>query len=196
MKTIYFVRHGQSEANIDYDLLYLKADEDVELTERGKLDAIHAGHVMEGYLKNMTPEDAIFLVSPYRRTRQTFERLAAVAGVNDPGKDYAIDIVEEIVEHKMNLVGHPENFNKFKDYENSGWKPSSHMDVQYDGGESLRDVKVRAELFLEDCKSTDWEHIIVVSHGLFIKMALSLLDGIDPDNIMHPNNGEVIVRKI
>lgn len=196
MKTIYFIRHGQSEANIDYDLLYLKADEDVELTDQGKLDAIQAGHVMEKHLKDLKPETVILLVSPYRRTKQTFERMAAVAGVNDPGIKYAVDTVPEIVEHKMNLVGHPENFNKFKEYEKSGWKGSTHMDVQYDGGESMRDVKARAAQFLIDCACCEYDNIIAVSHGLFIKMAISLIDGIDPDDIIHPKNGEIIIKSI
>lgn len=197
MKNIYFIRHGQSEANMDYDLLYLKADEDIELTDQGKLDAIQAGHVMEKHLKDLKPESVIILVSPYKRTRQTFERLAAVAGINDPGVSYAVDIVDEIVEHKMNLVGHPENFNKFKEYENSGWKPSNHMEVRYDGGESLSEVRERAKQFLVDCAvCEDYENIVVVSHGLFIKMALSLIDGTDPDSITHPKNGEIIIRKI
>ena len=196
MKTLYFIRHGQSEANINYDILQNTQDEDVKLTEKGKLDAVRAGWVLEDHLKNAPPESFIFLVSPYRRTRQTFERIAAVAGVNDPGVEYAVDLVEEIVEHKMNLVGNPENWKRFKDYEKSGWKHLDHIDVKYDGGESLADVKDRASAFLKDCSGSDWENIVVVSHGLFIKMALSLIDGIDSDNVPHPNNGEVIVRKV
>ena len=69
-RKIIFIRHGQSEANVNHKIYDLKADWQVELTELGHEQAKKAGHKLKELL---LPTDTIeCYVSPYTRTRQTF----------------------------------------------------------------------------------------------------------------------------
>ena len=203
MKKLFLVRHGKSEANVNYDILQTKADKDVELVDEGYLDAVKAGQTLKPLLReNQDPEgpghdEPFFIVSPWTRAYQTFQVISTVLNLPD-NSDIIID--EEVKEHDMNLKDNPENWAKFLKYKNSEWSVEEHFNTKFEGGESLVDVKERAKTFLgfveELSLSLGHNNIVVVSHGQFIKMVLSILDGTDPAKTEHPKNGEVIVREI
>lgn len=70
-RLIILVRHGQSEANVDISIHRTIPDHKIKLTQLGVEQAIKAGSRLNELLK---PEDTVqFYVSPYLRTRQTFE---------------------------------------------------------------------------------------------------------------------------
>lgn len=69
MKTIYLVRHGQSESNIDKNVLSHKANANVSITKIGEQQASLAADK----LLEMGVDSAQFFVSPYVRTLQTFD---------------------------------------------------------------------------------------------------------------------------
>ena len=68
MKTIYFIRHAQSEANLK-DILASR--QDFPLTEKGRQEAI----VIASELKNIAQLDRIFC-SPLKRAQQTAQPIA------------------------------------------------------------------------------------------------------------------------
>jgi broad specificity phosphatase PhoE len=73
-RLIILVRHGQSEANVDLSIHRTIADHKIKLTELGVSQAIEAGHSLNKLLR---PEDTVqFYVSPYLRTRQTFDYMS------------------------------------------------------------------------------------------------------------------------
>ena len=72
MKTIYFVRHGESEANVAE--LVSGAGNDVPLTETGRLQAKKAGEDLKG--KGIQ----LVICSPLRRTVETAEIIAEQIG--------------------------------------------------------------------------------------------------------------------
>jgi hypothetical protein len=73
-RLIILVRHGQSEANVDISIHRTVPDHKIKLTQLGVEQAIKAGSRLNELLK---PEDTVqFYVSPYLRTRQTFEYMS------------------------------------------------------------------------------------------------------------------------
>lgn len=202
MKRVIMIRHGNSEANENYDILFEKDDSKIELTDRGYLDAVNAGRNLKEVLKqNPCEVSATFVVSPYTRTIQTFRIIAAVLNILE---DRA-NIDPDVIEHFMNLKGNQANWEKFMKYKSSEWNVKDNADVSFDGGESLNDVRKRARFFLDNAKElfaldasagfTSGD-VVLVAHGLFIKMVMCELDGVEPDTIHHPANGELVIREI
>ena len=190
MKNIYFIRHGQSEANVDHDILKTREDSSIPLTKKGIKDAKNAGEKLKELLANDKNEPTVY-VSPWSRTKQTCEQIYGKLHLSKPPKVYP-----GIAEHFMNLVGNEENWEKFSQFKASNWSIKDFVNVTYEGGESLGDVMVRADKFVEFLSGFPEGPIIVVSHGQFIKMVLAIIDGTDPDSIPHPQNGEVIKREL
>lgn len=202
MKRVIMIRHGNSEANENYDILFEKEDSKVELTDKGYLDAVEAGRNLKVVLKqNPSEAAATFVVSPYTRTMQTFRIIATVLNISE---DRA-NIDHDVIEHFMNLKGNQANWEKFMKYKSTEWNVKDNADVTFDGGESLNDVRVRARFFIKNAKELFAEgdsfgfasgDIVLVAHGLFIKMVMCELDGVEPDTIHHPANGELVIREI
>lgn len=195
MKRVFFIRHGQSEANINYDLLFEKEEKDIPLTNQGLIDAANAAISLKAQLDGLLIElkDATVLVSPWRRTMQTVMTIVNALGFLNINAPIPTPL---ITEHYMNLVGHKDNWQKFLDYKASGWNVPNFMDVQYEGGESLRGLFNRANIFVEQLRNMPDQTIIVVGHGKFIKMCMDIIDGKEPSDVGHPKNGEVILRSL
>ena len=69
-KRIILVRHGQSLGNVDMGVYQHTPDWRVPITEEGMSEAIQAGRRIGAIVKD---DPIIFYVSPYKRTRMTFE---------------------------------------------------------------------------------------------------------------------------
>lgn len=200
MKRLILIRHGQSEANVNYDILKNIHEEDIRLTEKGYADATQAGVELKDMLSRFKNEEGsdqpLFVVSPWDRAFQTYRFVAAV--LNHDDSTTIID--EEVVEHHMNLQGSDANWEKFLKYKNSEWNTEQFMHETWEGGETLANVRQRAKNFLgfatELAHALGHNNIVLVSHGQFIKMVLCELDGTDPKDVWHPKNGEVNVREI
>lgn len=73
-KRIILIRHGESEANVDRTVHELKPDYTTELTSNGLLQASEAGRELRSIVGD---ESTYFYISPYWRTRMTFEQIAS-----------------------------------------------------------------------------------------------------------------------
>lgn len=73
-KRIILIRHGESEANVNRYLFGSVPDYTIELTQKGRQQALEAGHRLK---KLVGDESLYFYVSPFWRARSTFECLAA-----------------------------------------------------------------------------------------------------------------------
>lgn len=77
--TIYLLRHGQSEANVDKNVYRIKPDHGISLTSVGMEQAREAGLFLERMFREQPNEaPAIILRSPYERARQTESQVASV----------------------------------------------------------------------------------------------------------------------
>eukprot|EP00741_Cyanophora_paradoxa_P022946 tig00021531_g22166.t1 len=72
-KHITLIRHGESEANVNWSILEREPDHQIHITERGRLQAREAGRALKARIGN---QPVAFFVSPYRRTVETFECIA------------------------------------------------------------------------------------------------------------------------
>ena len=71
-KRIILIRHGESEANVNKHLFASIPDYTIELTHKGVSQSIRAGENLKEIVKN---ENIFFYVSPFWRTRSTFENI-------------------------------------------------------------------------------------------------------------------------
>lgn len=200
MNRLIMIRHGKSEANENYDILFEKEDSQIELVDQGYLDAINAGRNLKVVLKQNRDHNPTFVVSPYTRTIQTFRIIAAVNNISEG----VINVDEGVIEHFMNLKGNLANWERFSKYKESNWSVKENADTKYEGGESLNDVRKRARDFISNAKLYFEEEnslglscdLVLVAHGLFIKMVMAELDSVDPDTLHHPENGELVIREL
>ena len=186
MSTIFLIRHGESEGNVDRNVYRTKPDHAIELSELGKQQAIRAGKKL---VKHVIPMDhhVSWWTSPYMRTRQTaagvaqgFLEEAAILG----GKPRNIRWCESInlVEQQYGLFdGIPDDdlpneypaeyahYKKSEDFEGRFW---ARMPL----GESRFDVTLRTQQFANMLRNSDTIHV-VVAHGVTIRaLVMNLCD--------------------
>src|ERR1700719_4331250 len=73
-QNIYLIRHGESEGNIDKNSYASIPDYMLTLTDTGKQQAINTGKELRKMIKPGTK--IAFYISPFWRTRMTFENIA------------------------------------------------------------------------------------------------------------------------
>lgn len=155
--TIYFVRHGEGHHNANN----LYSLPEFELTEKGKGEAKAAG----GRLKNLPIE--LLIVSSYKRTQQTAEIINAEIG----GKPVILSDLPVEVKRPSEIAGKrmdmPENKQIRKLMDDNLHDPN----WRYSDEENFFDLKKRAGEFLRHLEGYREEHIGVISHSVFIKMA-------------------------
>ena len=162
-KRIILVRHGNSVANNNYDILQTVPDNKIHLTEKGIQQAKEAGK----RLKKLIGDESIqFYVSPYQRTRETYENILESFKTNKTSCIYQSDLREQ---EYGNLQSEMER--QFKEQEKVGV-----FFYRFKNGESGADVHARMSLFLQylfrRILSIDyykWDNVIIVSHQITIK---------------------------
>lgn len=158
---IYFVRHGEGFHNVNY----LFSTPDFELTDLGKKQA-------EDVTKRIsTLPIEIIISSPFKRTIQTTE----IINQNLVKEIIYSDLVEEIKRPKeiagKSMKDDPKILNiKRQMDENIHLK-----DWHYSDEENFYDLRKRALKFLDYLKEFKEEHLLVVSHVLFIQMAVLVM---------------------
>ena len=170
MKTIYFVRHGQSQANVDR----IYAPDDSPLTEKGRQQAIDGGKNLE--------EVGIQLIisSPLKRCQDTATLIAHDLDI-DPESIETDDRLTEIKADNMMgtpLRGLPAFIDLMKD-------PSHPYDV-----ESVDAVVERLRSLLSDLEQRAEDPILLVAHGGIGGILSAIIEGektIERDLFLPPN---------
>ncbi|KAL9650964.1 hypothetical protein ABK040_015067 [Willaertia magna] len=175
-KRIILIRHGESEGNINPCIYATKPDNQIELTEEGKKQALHAGAklkqiIEESSKKSGKPESIQFIISPYKRSIQTFEQLAVYFG----GKDH--------VSHKEDARIRELDFGNFQSpseiqYRMLERKKFGSFYYRFPQGESGADVYDRVSGFVGSLmrdfsvKRKPFDNYVLVSHGLTCRLFL------------------------
>ena len=192
-KRIILIRHGNSIANNNYDILQHTPDNKVTLSEKGIEQAKEAGKKLK---KIIGDECVHFYVSPYKRTRQTYENIL------ESFKDNHTDCIISSAIREQEYGNLQSDMDKqFEEQKHVG-----EYFYRFKDGESGADVHSRISIFLQylfrRILSIDyhaWHNVIIVSHALTIKvfmMNFLNLSVKEFDNLREPNNCEFwIVEK-
>ena len=170
MPQLFFIRHGQTEANVKG---ILTGRLETNLTQKGIDDAIALS-------KELTEEFDYYYCSPLTRTHQT---LRAIKGD-----------VDFIIDERITEVSSGDWQGKLKSE-----LPEVEYDLYKKGqinppnGESLEDVDKRIISFLEDMfsKYKSDEKILVVTHNAFMRNLKRMF--IDKDKVTEPKNLEIYI---
>ena len=165
-KRIILVRHGQSEGNEDSLNYETIPDYALNLTKKGKQQAIGAGSEILSIIGN---EKVYAYVSPYYRTRQTFEGITSVLKEQ-------ITICHEdprVREQDWGHLRHPDDSRLLVEERNK----YSLFYYRMKDGESGADVYDRVSSFFEtlyrDFTKTDYpENALIVTHGMTLRIFL------------------------
>ena len=170
MPQLYFIRHGQTEANVKG---ILTGRLETNLTQKGIDDAATLS-------KELKEDFDYYYCSPLTRTHQT---LRAIKGD-----------VDFIIDERITEVSSGDWQGKLKSE-----LPEEEYDLYKKGllnppnGESLEDVDKRAKSFLEDMfsKYKDDEKILIVTHNAFMRNLKRMF--IDKDKVSEPKNLEIFM---
>lgn len=149
MKKLYFIRHGESQAQVDGSW----ATKDNQLSETGRQQVRDAA---KKALRDELNFDVI-ISSPYLRARETAEIITK--GIGYPTKDIVIDdAIKErfygLLEGGLDAEGFFKN-HVYKDIDN------------IEGAETVEALQKRASLVLKNLKTRPEEIILLVSHAAF-----------------------------
>jgi len=160
-KRLILVRHGESQGNVDKHAYATIPDHSLALTEAGVQQAIEAGQK----IRQIIGEESVhFWVSPYRRTRQTFENIL---------KAFSVAQVKMAWEHwglREQDWGHYRECEASEILEQERDRYGANF-YRFPNGESVADVWDRqggviATLF-RDFNNPDYtvENVVLVTHG-------------------------------
>ena len=164
---LYFVRHGESEANTQH--IISNRESSFHLTERGRGQIMTLAHNLKD-----VPFTAIFS-SPILRTRETADFLSQAFHlpyqVTEALREYDCGILEEKSDEESWRL-HREFYDSWTLHHNYSNKP--------DGGECFLDIRERFLPFIESFKHESDDHVLLIGHGgLFHLMLPLVLTNID-----------------
>ncbi len=157
-RNFYFIRHGESEEN----KFRILGDGTSPLSMRGKKEA-----AMTAERLRTLPIDKI-VASTYTRARQTAEAISAVIGL-------PVEHSESLVERWSPSSVHGRSMEEEEVKEVFKAIHQAYLDdpnYNYEDAESFNDLKKRAQVALDFLLKTEGEHVVVVSHGLFMRVVI------------------------
>lgn len=192
-KRIILIRHGESEANVDRYLFGRIPDYTIELTERGRLQAIDAGK----RLKELVGDESVyFYVSPFWRARSTFECLVSSL----PRRQFAYNEEPRLREQEWGYLRSREEFDRICRERNE----YGTFYYRIPGGEAGTDVYDRINDLLgslsRDFTDADFpENCVLVTHGLTIRLFLMRFFHLtveDFESMAAPHNCALVILEL
>jgi len=188
---VVFIRHGESEGNVERDITASVPDHLLHLTEAGRGQALDAGRRLRSIVQD---ESVRFTVSPYMRTRETLN------GILQAWEQH---------EHLPNWIREDVRIREqeYGNYDSPDMKRLHALKKQFGPfyfrfpeGESIADCFDRASLFLESMYRTWSDNVsknhVVVGHGVMILVTLMRLLRLpveEFDNLDRLSNCEFVV---
>ncbi|MCP6726541.1 MAG: histidine phosphatase family protein [Patescibacteria group bacterium] len=158
---LYLVRHGESISNVKGSIVQPLGS---ELSEKGKEQA----EILAKRFKDI-PVD-IILSSPLIRAKQTAEIIQGVIG-----KEVVYTDLLSERRNPSGFIGKDTEDPEFKKI-NKLLRDSTDPSFHHSDEENLFDVKERAERLLEFVSSRKEEHILCVTHGVFLKIVIGSME--------------------
>lgn len=182
-KFIYLVRHGQSQANVNHDLLKTVPDWKVALTEQGRQQAADAGRfirddIIKEFPKGLYLPAMAAYCSPYKRTQETLHHISERVNdprCNAPSKQYingwSIKYDPRIREQDWGNYKDAEGAKKIEDERDK----FGTFFYRIPDGESGADVYDRLSSFMDtlwrDFEKKEFPRVcMIVTHGLTMRL--------------------------
>lgn len=172
---VYFIRHGQSEANL-HNIISNRTLNKHGLTELGRQQAEEAANRLKQTVSHL---QAIY-ASPLLRARQTASIIARQFGLS---ADHVL-VTPAVIERNPGIL---EGLSKPEDWEQYmgmalAWR-EGNLDAREEGGESFNNIRARFEPFIHHLRSEHKDRpgdVIVIGHaGTFMMMLPLLMSNID-----------------
>ena len=161
-KLIYFVRHGETKNNA----LNIRQGAEGALTERGRAQALATALRFPKH--NGRPQ--VIIASPYERTKETAEII---------GKELNMDVeYSDLLVERRNpteIIGHEGGERNVRQIVDRIDKSFHADDLRVSDEENFADLKTRAKELLDFIKDRPEERIMMVTHGIFLKMIASYM---------------------
>jgi 2,3-bisphosphoglycerate-dependent phosphoglycerate mutase len=185
---LFLIRHGESLANcarhkaeteysltIDFD----GREQDVSLSERGKMQAEKAGK----FFVNQSNKPNILFSSPYTRTRKTTEILINSAKIQNVQLVYD----ERLRERELGIFDGLTKLGAMQKFPDECAKREHYGKFYYrpHGGENWADVALRVRSFWRDLRQ-DFasENVIIVTHEVVIRVFRYVLENLTEAEIL------------
>lgn len=182
-KRVILIRHGESEGNADHTLYRTKADNLIELTEKGSQQALQAGRRLASLLG---PDERVhFYVSPFQRALQTSRNIQSCLRRSQYVTRTSVD--PRIREQEFgNLQG--EEFRHLRNQQ----QDVGRFWFRFPQGESGADVYDRVKQWWDstvmslNCRPglPTSDTVVVVTHGLTMRLILMQLYGWSPNTFL------------
>ncbi len=169
-KSIFLIRHGESQGNVDKRIYETVPDYALQLTDNGSKQAFSAGQELRSIIGNQSVK---FYISPFWRTRQTYlEILKSIDETQLTSKTYEDPRLRE-QEWGQTLEDRSAHKSKIEEYRDN----YGHFYYRFIDGESCADVYDRVSDFMNtlhrDFEKPDYpENVVIVSHGMSIRLFL------------------------
>ncbi|MFZ1020095.1 MAG: histidine phosphatase family protein [Minisyncoccia bacterium] len=162
IKLIYFVRHGQTENNAKD----IRQGPSGPLTEKGRAQALATAKRFPKH----KGRPQVILASPYERTMETAEIIAGELKM-------PIEILNLLVERRnpTEIVGHSGKDPEVKQIIDRIDKSYHPDDLRISDEENFMDLKERAKELLFYILGRPEKRMIMVTHGIFLKMVASYM---------------------
>jgi|SRR3989344_2749475 len=162
VKLIYFVRHGETEMNAQN----LRQGSEGRLTAMGREQALTTAKRFPKHKGRPT----VIIASPYERTKETAEIIGGELGMP---VEYSDLLIER--RNPSEIIGHWDKERDVKKIVDRIDKSFHDDNLRYSDEENFIDLKRRAKDLLEYIKYRKEKRILMVTHGIFLKMVVSYM---------------------
>lgn len=161
-KLIYFVRHGETEANAEG----IRQGPEGYLTDKGRAQALATA---KRFPKRRDHPQTI-ISSPYQRTKET-------AKIISEKLNLPVEYCDLLVERRnpSEIVGHSGKEKEVQKIVDQIDKSFHSDDLRYSDEENFVDLKERVKRLLYYIEHRKEKRIIMVTHGIFLKMVAAYI---------------------
>jgi broad specificity phosphatase PhoE len=161
-KIIYFVRHGETESNAKN----IRQGAGGSLTEKGRMQALETAKRFPKH----RGRPQVIIASPYQRTRETAEIIAKELGMKVKYSDLLVER-----RNPTEIIGHEGGEPKVREIIDRIDKSYHADDLRVSDEENFEDLKKRAKKLLAYISRRNAKRIIMVTHGIFLKMVAAYM---------------------
>jgi len=159
-RNIYFVRHGETDANV----AGVAQSSDSQLTEQGKVQAkIVANRLQQEKIS------AVF-TSQFARAADTGEQIALSQNI----KVVKLEVLNER-KKPLSVFGLRHEDEKYLDFLTNFIDKASDIDYRYEDGENFYDLVQRVKKLLGYIENETSGNVAVVTHGIFLRILIAYI---------------------